>query len=273
MAQATYLEAIRQPLMKASFFALLFCLSASPVGAQESSGPALVPEPDKIVALLRQECAPEIRKIDKVLHLPCHRYEQVTASPVRLERSSSNSVITVYDREALSLVVLKTTRRGWQHVTTRKFTSKYQEPIVSFPSLVEAGIQEISVDQETLIRGTGLLENHQVVYKLFGRELRLVFDQPAHAVLSGWGTATDRGEKSDFRYDAASPKEPGCIYQRTTYTDGAKEFVVFHAYLWDGETKRFRQSPLRDYPAQEWNKLPRLNHQARVAEVSTETNR
>src|SRR5262249_45355805 len=148
------------------------------------------------------------------LKVPCHSYELVTVSSPTLERGVSHRVVTAWDGDSLSIIVLRPARDGWRHVDTRSFASKYADPKVSFPSLIEEGVQEISVSQETLLRGTNVLENHQTIYKLRKEKLALVFDQPAHAHLDGWGTQTDRDEDSDFRYAAAGKTEAGMIYVR-----------------------------------------------------------
>jgi hypothetical protein len=236
---------------------LTLILLGSHFGFAQSTPPPL-PSPEKIVDLLKKGCKPETESVARLLNIECRSFENVTGTKVQLERRVPSVVVTAFDGDSLSIVVL--TERGgrWQYVETRTFASKYNLPTVSFPSLVETGIQEIAVNQETLMRGTGLLESHQVIYKLIGGHLTLVFDQAVHSVLSGWGTATDREEKSDFRYLPADRKEAGMIYQRVTYTDHTKHFVAFHSYDWDSETKRFRQGPLRDYGPKEWDKLAKL---------------
>ncbi len=236
---------------------LTLILLGSHLGFAQSIPPPL-PSPEKIVDLLKKGCNPETESVARLLNLECRSFENVTGTKVQLERQVPSVVVTAFDGDNLSIVVLTERAGRWQCVETRTFASKYNLPTVSFPSLVETGIQEIAVNQETLMRGTGLLETHQVIYKLIDGHLTLIFDQAVHSVLSGWGTATDREEKSDFRYLPADRKEAGMIYQRVTYTDHAKHFVAFHSYDWDPETKRFRQGPLRDYGPKEWDKLVKL---------------
>jgi len=228
-----------------------------------AAGQAKLPSPEKIATLLKGDCTPEIAALDDGLKVPCHNFAEVAVVEARLERGKRDKVITAFDGDELSFVVLRFDRNDWRHVDTRTFASKYEEPKVSFPSLVEKGVQEISVSQETLLRGTNVLENHQTVYKLLKGKLTLVFDQPAHAHLDGWGTETDRDEESDFRYAAADKTGPGMIYARTVFRDhGKKLATVLRAYTWDSETERFRQTPLHDYSNAEWNRLLRLYPQS-----------
>jgi hypothetical protein len=231
----------------------MFVMSAVAVGQ------AKLPSPEKIASLMKGDCTPEIAALDDVLNLPCRTYKEVAVVEARLERGKRDRVITAFDGDDLSLVVLRLERNDWRHVDTRTFASKYEEPKVSLPSLVEKGVQEVSVSQETLLRGSNVLENHQTVYKVLKGKLTLIFDQPAQAHLNGWGTETDHDEESDFRYEAADKTEPGTIYARTVFWDhGKKQFTVLRAYAWDPETERFRQTPLHDYSNAEWNRLLRF---------------
>lgn len=243
---------------------LALLLASFPLQAQKASEDpqAHIPSPEKLAAILKQPCAAENASLYRALHLGCRPYAEVAFARTQLEHGSDNAVITVHDDDSASIVVLELKHGEWSHVDTRLLVSKYDEPKFSFLSLVEPDVREIAVSQETLIRGTDVLENHQVIYKLLNSKLRLVFDERAKALLKGWGTETDWEEQSDFRYEAAKKGEVGTIYQRIIRRDHSKRTTMFRCYAWDKETERFRQMPTRDYDDVEWSRFPRFYSRA-----------
>lgn len=247
--------------MKRTMPMLLLLLATFSLKAQKAAGTLAqpqIPPPEKLAELLKQPCSKENAQLYRALDLGCRPYATVAFTRAQLEHGSDNAAITVRDDNSASIVVLELKKGVWNHVDTRFLESKYDEPEFSLLSLVEPGTQEIAVSQETLIRGSGVLENHQVIYKVLNGKLRLVFDERAKALLKGWGTETDFEEQSDFRYEAAKKDEVGTIFQRATYRNHSQRTVVFRCYAWDEETERFRQMPSKEYNRIEWSKLSRF---------------
>jgi len=246
---------------------LLVLLAAFSLKAQKAAdtlAKSQIPPPEKLVELLKQPCSEKNAPLYRALDLGCSPYATVAFTRAHLERGSDNTVITIYDSDSVSLVVLELKNGAWNHVDTRFLESKYDEPEFSLLSLVEPDTQEIAVSQETLIRGSGVLENHQVIYKVLNGKLRLVFDERAKALLKGWETETDFEEQSEFRYEAAKKDEVGTIFQRATYRNHSQRTVVFRCYAWDEETERFRQMPSKEYNSVEWSKLSRFYSKKRA---------
>jgi hypothetical protein len=184
-------------------------------------------------------------------NIPCTVFSSVQSNTVNLVHTGGQAVVVIYSSNCAYtyLVVFQRTPQGsWSHVDTMPIWSKYNEPKISFESLIDDGIKEIVAAGCTVDTGTGVAQTDLIVFKLFPNGLQVILDAPEHVVYAVTPSpktehAVNQDQESTFSFiphveeEGTSSKQP---LERRTIQDRTTTLTQWWLYIWIPEMRTFR---------------------------------
>jgi hypothetical protein len=186
---------------------------------------------------------------------PCTMFTSLEWKVVSLTHPGNQAVAVIYSLhcEHTYLVAFERTPTGsWRHLDTVPLWSKYNQPDISWESLISDGTKEMIADDCTVDSGTGIVQTDLIIFKLFSDRLQVILEAPKHEVYDvapAPRAQQDQSQDSTFSFiqagngPATSMKQ---VLEKRVMRDHAKTLTQWWAYVWIPEIRRFRA--IRTYP-------------------------
>lgn len=185
----------------------------------------------------------------KVLKLDCQNHATLTYPT--LAKGQKNAVLQVYGDgcgQQRAVLVFEHRGKSWILVSDLRLSSRYDEqPMVTFPSLVDSDAQELMVEHQQVDWGTGFGQKNITIYKWLNNQLEAVLDQPESVHLSvPITTNTGRHEtyaldqQSTFQVGPAGPSGAKKLIEFQKVRQGIKEVARTRNWVWEPTLSRFR---------------------------------
>ncbi len=217
-------------------------------GALSVSSISTYQEPEKIkdVEELRRSIEANTMSLAerKSLHLDCQ--DQASLTYVSLLKGEHQAILQAFGNGCSServLLMLEGGAGNWTLRSELRVSSHYYEqPTVTFPSLVEPGVQEIMVEHQIADWGTGVLEKFTTIYKWIDGHFRVVFDEPDFIHLEEWSgdSLYDFDQTSTFKVEMDKQTSAKMLEERKTIALGKRKIVLNRDWIWEPSLQRFR---------------------------------
>jgi hypothetical protein len=228
------------------FFGLSIAIN-SPGRAQ--AGPTFS-SPEELVSRLNssdpsllERTATSLKLITPINHLQCTDFTKVETKPVMLAKGTETALVTVHTVcDSLFLIPLIKAQSQWEAIAPIALIDHYTAPTLELTALVRSGEQEIVVRGQYVDWGSGFQQHNLTIYKLIGRRMQIVFDQPEFLHFApGGGVAWDECQRSTFKFVSGEGTAGITVIRETrSETVGTRKMTVYRSYSWQPDIEAFR---------------------------------
>ena len=231
--------------MCASLLKLLLLASASVSSVFVSQAPEKIKDIEELRRSIEASTVSAAER--KAFGLDCQ--DRALLNYAFFQRGERAAVLQVFGNgcsEKRVLLVFGGEPGNWTLIATLQLSSHYDEqPTVTFPSLIEPGVQEIMVEHQIVDWGTGVLEKFTTIYKWIDGHLRVVFDEPDSVHLEEASSASpdnlyEFDQTNTFRVEVDNESSEKTIEERQTITLGKRKIILSRGWIWEPSLQRFR---------------------------------
>lgn len=185
---------------------------------------------------------------------PCVDFTHMDERQVKLRAEAENALLIAYSSvcDSTYLVVFdKAPKSEWRHVQTIRLAARTGRPEITYAELIQPGVSEMLVYNETTSETVTSSQQDFVVLKLLHDRVEVILDttQSSEITLTnhtpGDTTNLRQTQTSTFNVMKAPPNSAAQfrILEKEVITDNQVNLTRYRIWTWDPGLERFRPAP------------------------------
>jgi hypothetical protein len=251
-------------LMRTAFLSLaVIVLFSMTSGAEERNVASLAPETIKRTFLrgtdeAKEKLAASLNLRGKVENAAtCTWFQTVQLNYPVLEPSQEYAALVLRSEQCwfdFVVILRHKAPKDWELVETYPVFCKHGHSPISFPSLLKQGQQEIMINRDNLVSGTGFWQFNTTIIRFQDQRPDIIFDEIQELnffVLDPRGGNTQEAERGSFFIVPSDDPSIALsdILEKQVIVRHKQRIVRWRIFSWDVQMNRFRSQPLDDLSA------------------------
>jgi hypothetical protein len=250
-------------LMRTAFLSLaVIVLFSMTSGAKERNVASFDPETIKRTFLrgtdeAKEKLAANLNLRGKVENAAaCTWFQTVQPNYPALESNREYAVLVLRSEQCWFdfIVILRhKATKDWELVETYPVFCKYGHSPISFPALLKQGQQEIMINRDNLVSGTGFWQFNTTIIRIQDQKPDIIFDeiQELNFFVPEQGGNTEETERGSFFIVPSDDPSIALsdILEKQVIVRHKQRIVRWRIFSWDVRMNRFRSQPLDDLSA------------------------